>query len=171
MLSPQSSEVRDLIATPITAAGFAPFGTLIEPSADGAPLGAIDRALDLNQGTPRFYIMDLKHRGTDFTRITRHRAVTQVLASANARPWLLGVARPLAREDPEAEPALDAIRGFLIPGGVAVLLHRGTWHAGPYFHDATMAFFNLELTDTNEVDHQSCDLSARYGVTFRLVAA
>jgi len=163
----QSPEVRDLATTPITSAGFAPFGRLIEPSTDGAPAIALDRALDLAQGTPRFYIMDLAHRGIEFARITRHRAVTQVLASANAQPWLLGVAPPRGLDDPAAEPALDEIAGFLIPGGVAVMLRRGTWHAGPYFTELKMSFFNLELTDTNEADHQSCDLPTRYGVKLR----
>ena len=162
---------RELVAAPITAAGFAPFGCLITPLADGSRAGAIDASLDLAGGKPRFFIMDLDYRGMEFARITRHRAVTQVLASAAARPWLLGVAPPHGPHGPRAEPLLEDIAAFAIPGGVAVLLYRGTWHAGPFFHDPSMAFFNLELEDTNEADHQSCDLAARYGVTLRFAAA
>ncbi len=163
----QPVATRDILARPISAAGFAPFGFLIEPTPDGGRAGPIDAALDLAQGRPRFYIMDLANRGQEFGRITRHRAVTQVLASAGARPWMLGVAPPAGCDDPHAEPTLDDIAAFVVPGGVAVLLHRGTWHAGPYFHDPSMAFFNLELDDTNETDHQSCELAARYGVKLR----
>ena len=167
----QQSGLREIVAAPITAAGFAPFGRLITAVQDGSRAVAVDGSLDLSGGRPRFYIMNLDYRGLEFTRITRHRAVTQVLASAAARPWLLGVAPPHGLDNPRAEPLLEDIAAFAIPGGVAVLLYRGTWHAGPYFHDPSMAFFNLELENTNEAEHQSCDLAARYGVTLRFGAA
>jgi ureidoglycolate hydrolase len=149
----------DLAVMPLTAEAFMPFGRVIEPTADGTPAGAIDAALDLSHGRPRFYLMDLEARASAVSSITRHRAVTQVLASARGEPWMLAVAPP------GAEPAAADVRAFRVPGGVAVLLHRGTWHAGPYFHGAGMAFFNLELADTNVVDHDSAAL----GVTLRLV--
>ena len=60
------------------------------------------------------------------------------------------------------------IRAFRIPGDVAVMLHTGTWHAGPLFEAAEMSFFNLELADTNVVDHHSCDLTSRYGLVIQL---
>jgi ureidoglycolate hydrolase len=160
-----SPPARDLPALPISAAGFAAFGQLIEPSPDGAPVETVDRALDLSGGRPRFYIMALAHRGLTFSRITRHAAATQVLASANGEKWLLAVAPP----SPEAAtPDPEAIRAFIIPGGVGVLLSRGTWHAGPYFEPAAMNFFNLELEDTNDTDHDSCDLAATFGASFRI---
>jgi hypothetical protein len=52
---------------------------------------------------------------------------------------------------------------------VAVMLFRGTWHAGPLFEGAKASFFNLELSDTNVTDHWNCDLVTRYGVTLKLV--
>ena len=39
---------------------------------------------------------------------------------------------------------------------MAIKLNVGTWHAGPYFEQAQISFFNLEFADTNAVDHQSC---------------
>jgi ureidoglycolate hydrolase len=156
---------QDLMAVPVTAAGFAPFGWLIEPSRDGAPVADIDAALDLAGGRPRFYIMALPHRGLTFSRITRHARATQVLASASGESWLLGVAPPDAAA-PAPDPA--AIRAFIIPAGIAVLLSRGTWHAGPYFSAETMNFFNLELEDTNLVDHDTCDLATTFGLAFTL---
>jgi ureidoglycolate hydrolase len=164
----RSTVSQDLVAAPITAAGFAPFGHLIEPSPDGAPVPDVDEALDLRGGRPRFYIMALPHRGLTFSLITRHANATQVLASASGESWLLGVAPPDAAA-PVPDPA--AIRAFAIPAGRAVLLSRGTWHAGPYFTAETMNFFNLELEDTNQVDHDTCDLAARFGITFTLCAA
>jgi hypothetical protein len=72
----------------------------------------------------------------------------------------------VARGDGPADeaPALDDIVAFEIPGDVAVLLHRGTWHAGPFYDGPTMAFFNLELTDTNVADHDTSELDTRFGV-------
>jgi len=153
-----------LVPTPVSAFAFGPFGTLITPMPDGAPDPAVDRALDLSGGRPRFYIMALEHRPLTITRITRHVQTTQVLASVGGGDWLLAVAPPSA--GPTPDPA--AVRAFRIPGTVAVLLSRGTWHAGPYFEPAQMSFFNLELEDTNVVDHETCDLAATFGLAFTL---
>ena len=54
-----------------------------------------------------------------------------------------------------------------MPGTVAVALHRATWHAGPFFDAPTQDFFNLELADTNQVDHHNCLLDQRFGLSFR----
>ena len=160
---------RRLLVEPVTPDAFAPFGTVISASADGDVFGPRDARLHLDAGTPRFYVMQLQRRPFRFERITRHRNVTQCLASNDGSPWLLAVAPPGDADDPNAEPALDDIRGFCIPGGVAVALHRGTWHAGPYFEQETLGFFNLELADTNAVDHQNSDLVARFGHAVELV--
>jgi ureidoglycolate hydrolase len=160
-----SNSARELPAPPISAAAFAPFGALIEPTPDGAPLPAVDRALDLSGGRPRFYIMALTNRGLGVSSLNRHSAATQVLASASGESWLLAVAPP---DEAATAPDPEAIRAFTIPGGVGVLLTRGTWHAGPYFEPHAMSFFNLELDDTNEVDHFTCDLEASFGLTFTL---
>lgn len=153
-----------LVPEPISAAAFAPFGKLVTPMQDGAPDPEVDQALDLSGGRPRFYIMALAHRDLTITRITRHTQATQVLASVGGGEWLLAVAPPDAGPTPDP----DAIRAFRIPGTVAVLLSRGTWHAGPYFEPAQMSFFNLELDDTNTVDHDTCDLAATFGRAFAL---
>ncbi len=44
-----------------------------------------------------------------------------------------------------------------IPAGTFIKLHQGTWHAGPLFEEDSMAFYNLELSDTNVVDHNTHD--------------
>lgn len=154
--------IVDLHAQPIDAARFAPFGTLIAPSADGGAFGPADARLELDRGRPRFYVMRLQRREATFEVITRHRAVTQCLASAQARPWTIVVAPPGNVEDEKAAPDPGSLRAFVVPAGTAVALHRGTWHVGPFFHEATHDFFNLELTDTNEVDHQDHRLDRRY---------
>jgi ureidoglycolate lyase len=160
---------QPLRIAPLDAAAFAPYGTVLAPQDDGLPFGPGDARLELTQGTPRFYTMRVPHRGLLVRQITRHLNVTQVLASAGGQPWILAVAPPLALDDPNAEPRLEDIRAFRIPGDVAIALHRGTWHAGPLFEAASATFFNLELADTNVVDHATCVLAERYGAVLRLV--
>ena len=158
-----ASRETTLVATPITGNAFVPFSSVIEATSDGVPAGNIDGALDLSNGTPRFYIMALTHREPTVLTITRHKQATQVLASVGKATWLLAVAPP---SEAKLDPA--SIRAFSVPGDVAVLLSRGTWHAGPYFEPAETKFFNLELDDTNVVDHETCDLAEEFGVTFAL---
>jgi ureidoglycolate lyase len=163
-------EIRDLPVMELSVAAFAPHGVVISPMEDGTAFGPQDAALQLSGGVPRFYAMRLPNRGLVINRITRHRQVTQVLASAGGLPWLLAVAPPPAEDVPEAQPALEDIRAFRIPGDAAVMLLRGAWHAGPLFETPEASFFNLELNDTNVTDHWSCDLVGRYGVAIRLAA-
>ena len=55
----------------------------------------------------------------------------------------------------KASPA--AVRVFRVAPHTFVKLHRGTWHAGPLWPgtDAQRTFYNLELADTNVVDHNT----------------
>src|ERR1700761_8359205 len=114
--------VRDLPVEDLTPGNFAPFGTVIPPMADGTAFGPQDAALYFGAGTPRFYAMRLPNRGLEITRITRHRSVTQILASAGGQSWLLAVAPPPAIDTTDAEPPLEAIRAFRIPDDVAIML-------------------------------------------------
>ena len=163
--------VLGLPVQPLTEAAFVPFGQIIAAGEDGVPFGPHEAQLDLARGVPRFYIMKLHQRPLGVRQITRHRAVTQCLAAVGGAEWLIAVAPPGDADDPGAEPRVEDIVAFRVPGDVAIKLDRGTWHAGPYFEPAELAFFNLELADTNIVDHDTCDLAARYGVVLELETA
>ena len=160
---------QPVFAAPVTPEAFAPFGELIQATESEMPFGAGDALLDLARGQPRLYIMKLAPPGLVFRQITRHRQVTQCLGALGGKSWLLAVAPPHDVDDPAAEPAPEDIRGFLMPGDVAIKLHRGTWHAGPLFEGEAIAFLNLELSDTNERDHHDSHLDRRFGHAFRLV--
>lgn len=139
---------------PLTPDAFTPYGQVIEPTPDGQPYGGADAQLDLSQGTPRFYIMHLENRGLQFSLITRHNWCTQCLGSlALNQPWYLAVAAPSV----QAKPQPQTLQAFRITGPCFIKLNLGTWHAGPFFEAATMDFYNLELSDTNVVDHTTYD--------------
>ncbi|MGB7084673.1 MAG: ureidoglycolate lyase [Phormidesmis sp.] len=161
----QPIKATPIEAIAITAEAFRPFGQMITPQPDNVPFGQQDAQLQLQNGIPRFYIMQLHQRGRRFHQITRHGGCTQCLGALAGREWFLGVAPPSDRPNPKPED----IQVFKIPGNCFVKLEVGTWHAGPYFDNETVDFYNLELSDTNVVDHTTCDLLQTYGIEFEIV--
>uniref|UniRef100_A0A7N0UF42 Ureidoglycolate hydrolase n=1 Tax=Kalanchoe fedtschenkoi TaxID=63787 RepID=A0A7N0UF42_KALFE len=146
-------KLKPVEATPET---FEDYGQIIESSKDGEEFGPRDAQLDLSKGVPRFYIMRLTERKLKFSTITHHASVTQCLGAIGGGVWFLGVARPSIVEVDASEHE----------GPKFLKLHRGTWHAGPLFLDETMDFYNLELSNTNEVDHTVHDFKKENGVAF-----
>lgn len=142
------NRLRKISAQPINSEAFHPFGQVITAADDRAPFGSRDAQLQLQSGTPCFYIMRLEQRGRNFHEMTRHQLCTQCLGSLESKEWLLGVAPPTQ----VALPRLESITVFRIPGNCFVKLEVGTWHAGPYFDAAWVDFYNLELSDTNHTD-------------------
>lgn len=65
-------------------------------------------------------------------------------------------------------PAVDEVQAFRISGPKFIKLNHGTWHAGPLFTDDKMDFYNLELHNTNVVDHTTHDFIKKNGVVFVL---
>ncbi|CAL8470773.1 g10315 [Coccomyxa elongata] len=155
--STKDLRVCHLPVNDLTPGNFEPFGQVVGPSYDGKEYGAEDAQLVLDQGTPRFYIMRLPRRGLSFDRITYHAKVTQCLGSIGLQPWYMAVAAPSGSV--EEWPRPEDLHAFRIPAGTFIKLHQGTWHAGPLFEEDSMAFYNLELSDTNVVDHNTHDYS------------
>ncbi len=147
----QSTLLKPLPAKLITVEEFKPYGQLITPAKDGKSYDDQDAQLNLKNGTTRFYIMRLEKRGRKFDKITRHSQCTQCLGSLGGKEWLIAVSPP-SRSD---RPDLNQLAAFRIPGDCFIKLAVGTWHAGPYFDDDFIDFYNLELSDTNIVDHFS----------------
>ena len=80
-LPPYMLDIREL-----TAEAFAPYGQVIAPlraGGQGAETGydpetsTREAKLVLDNGEPRLWIMHLPHVGLSFSRIARHRRVTQ----------------------------------------------------------------------------------------------
>jgi ureidoglycolate hydrolase len=157
---------QQLQAQAINSDNFRPYGQLILPTTDGKPFDRDDAQLDLNQGTPRFYIMQLQHRGRHFRRITRHQRCTQCLGSLDGKDWYIAVAPP---DLSQTQPDLEALAAFHLDGSCAIKLEVGTWHAGPYFDHELVNFYNLELSDTNLSDHFTYDYGDRHNLEFEIV--
>jgi ureidoglycolate hydrolase len=155
---------RSLKTQLVTAENFQPYGELITASDDGKAFDDRDAQLNLENGIPRFYIMRLHKRGRKFHRITRHQMCTQCLGSLAGKDWLIAVA-PASEK---TKPDLEEIVAFRIPGDCFIKLEVGTWHAGPYFDYDLVDFYNLELSDTNVVDHFTHDFLASDGIEFEL---
>jgi len=144
-----ATTVQQLQAEWVTPDNFQRYGQVICATEDGKSYDAEDAQLNLQNGTPRFYIMRLHHKGRKFHKITRHVQCTQCLGSLEGKDWLIAVS--VANE--AQQPALEEISAFRIPGNCFIKLEMGTWHAGPYFEHDFVDFYNLELSDTNVIDH------------------
>ena len=170
-LGPSDSPVDTATATlhrlsvqELTSEAFAAYGEIVRPVRTGgqaAPAGEHSRSQDaqlvLSGGVPRLWIMQLPHVGLSFSRIARHRRVTQCLGSMEGKEWLISVAPP-GDSDDGARPRIEDIVAFRVPSNVIIKLHVGTWHAGPHVTGPGGLFLNLEHADTNTNDHQSVDL-------------
>jgi ureidoglycolate hydrolase len=157
--------VQQLPAKWITPENFRPYGQVIFACEDGKNFDVEDAQLNLQNGTPRFYIMRLQQRGRKFAKITRHLQCTQCLGSLAGKDWLIAVCPP---HNHLSEPILEEIAAFRIPGNCFIKLNQGTWHAGPYFEYEVVDFYNLELADTNIVDHFTHDFIKSHKLEFEI---
>jgi len=126
------SEVRRLLAQPLTADGFAPFGVL--PSDEGGPGPSADLVFTLADGWVNFIgheASEVEHgpTGPRCDHLNRHDTHTQTLLPMDGDA-LLVVAPPAATFADGAD--LDLVAAFVVPCLQPVHLHRGTWHWGPY---------------------------------------
>jgi ureidoglycolate hydrolase len=137
---------------------FEQFGTAILPVDDMTPHSSCDAELKFNGDNLRYYVMRLRRRAAVLGSMTRHSQATQCLGSADAQPWWLAVAAAKLRSEQLDDSTVKLVR---VEPGEAVKLHQGTWHAGPFFVAPTALFFNLELSDTNLIDHNSQPLKKK----------
>ncbi|SEQ47906.1 ureidoglycolate lyase [Loktanella sp. DSM 29012] len=122
---------QTLLAQPLTAAAFAPFGDVLD--ATGAPDKLInadlcgryhDRAaLDFADGRAGISIFDAVPRSLPyaFDLVERHPKGSQAFVPMHQNPWLVIVA-------PDAGGRPGDPLAFLVGPGQAINFHKGTWH-------------------------------------------
>jgi ureidoglycolate lyase len=116
-----------ILAQPLTAEAFAPFGDVLEASGDFRLINAglcrrhHDRArLDFTTGAAGISIFQAEPRALpyQFDLIERHPLGSQAFLPMHDQSFLVIVA-----PSPEAQPL-----AFLTNGAQGINLHRGTWH-------------------------------------------
>jgi ureidoglycolate lyase len=120
-----------IIAQPLTAAAFAPFGDVLDAS--GAPDKLInaglcgryhDRALlNFSEGQAGISIFDAEPRALPYScdLLERHPDGSQAFIPMTQHPFLVIVA-----PDANGKPGIP--QAFITSPGQAINLHRGVWH-------------------------------------------
>jgi ureidoglycolate hydrolase len=163
--------VRVIDAEPITAIAWAPFGWLPRPDTDPADghdtlhfewadahLNTIEHTTDE---------IDVTERGLRCAVMYRHATHTQVLTPLDAVSVVAVAPAGTTFSDPAD---LDAIHAFVLEPGETVVLHRGTWHWGPFpiRGAASVRLLNVQGRRYAE-DNADVDISARTGHTVEVV--
>ncbi|RLQ88241.1 ureidoglycolate lyase [Notoacmeibacter ruber] len=122
---------RTLLAVPLTAEAFAPFGDVLEAAGDPTKLineGACGRwhdlaMLDLSDGRAGISIFraDIRPLPYRFSLVERHPAGSQAFIPMELVPFLVIVA-------PDESGVPGSPHAFVTEPGQAINLHRGTWH-------------------------------------------
>jgi ureidoglycolate lyase len=162
---------RRLVAGPVEAEAWAPFGWV--PVADTDPADGSGR-LEYEWGDPHVNVIshapdevDRDGDGLVCDRMYRHDTHTQVLLALNG-PSVLAVAP--ADVDVSTQAGLHTVRAFRLEKLDAVVLHRGTWHWGPFpLGDEPVLLFNVQGLGYAR-DNASADLIS-HGVRLLIVGA
>lgn len=122
-----------VMTQPITAVGWEPFGWL--PVADTDPADG-EHTLTYEWADPHLNVISHAYDEVEHTelgavcdRMFRHVTHTQALMPLNCDAI---VAVAPAHFDLHSPEHLDAVRAFFLHPQDAFVLHRGTWHWGPF---------------------------------------
>ena len=144
----QHGQPIHLVAEPLTAAGFAPFGDVIEAGGDSRPInqGKGRRFPDLAQldldaegGHAAVSIVTCvaEARPVPLRLMERHPLGTQVFMPLNGQRYLVVVA-PAGQA-----PGVSDFRAFVADGHQGINYHRGVWHHPMIALDADCAFVEV----------------------------
>ena len=122
-----------LAVEPFSAEAVAPFGVPIgEPGRPADVAGAASRLWLIpfeGEGGFQLAFMRFARQPMRFSKVERHFAVTQGYAPLGGEPFVTVVAPATDPHDPDALPAPETFRAFLLDGRQGLLMHRGVWHA------------------------------------------
>lgn len=153
------SAPRPLTARPLSAEGFAPFGTLLgqpdtAPSLERGDITFWNKTADLSglAGSGVTGHLIAHRRELLLTQIERHQATPEAFICTAGRSLFV------AGAPGDADPG--GLQLFEIAAGQGVLLHRGAWHWAPYPLTETATFLLVLRAETSDHDIEIVDLPA-----------
>lgn len=158
--------VRKIVPNALDGVRWAPFGWL--PVQDTDPSDG-SHVLEFEWGD--VHVNRISHRRAEVPEVPdglrcevlfRHASHTQVLMPLDTAAVIVVAPAGVAMAGPQDA---DEVRGFLLEPLDAVVLHRGTWHWGPYpVGSDSVTLFNVQGQRYVE-DNTSVDLAA-IGIPF-----
>jgi ureidoglycolate lyase len=129
-------QALDLIAEPLTAAAFAPFGSVIEGAHAGAPInggsalrneavGALDLVRDGGRAVLALYRAEARAFPFEAMELERHGLSDQVFLPFGEALRCVVLVAPAG-----APPTAQDCRAFVTDGRQGVRIAAGTWHHG-----------------------------------------
>jgi ureidoglycolate hydrolase len=161
----QVAQVAVLAAQPFTPEAWSPFGWVPVPDTDrrdgihGLAFAWGDAHLNYIHHRPEE--MARTAEGPVVDKLYRHDSHTQALMPVNCAA-VVAVAPALT--DFSNPRHIDALRAFVLRPDEIVVLHKGTWHWGPFpMGREPVRLLNLQGRRYRE-DNTSVDLGAKHGV-------
>jgi ureidoglycolate lyase len=164
------SDLHILQAIPLTADGFAPYGsvTTSQPAdPDGrAVTGVKLQGHDFSGGAVSMSLITYRWRDLSFTHLEQHAAFTQAFLPADGKPAIWVVALPV--DGPGSDPNLNTAKAFILDGAQGIMFHKGVWHVGgfPLAEKATYAL--VTCVDTPKESEGYLDVSKMAGAPFKI---
>ena len=150
MIASSSSRSGPIPIRPVTAADFAPFGTLLDtpepaPRQDRAALvqsgrPGLDPNLALIRSEPFATVMPLR-------RLEMHPFSTQTFLPLSVADYVVVVAH-----DRDGAPDPSTLAAFAVPGHVGIHYRAGAWHAHMMTRESPGTFAMLVYEDGSEAD-------------------
>jgi ureidoglycolate hydrolase len=154
-------EQRRRVPQPLSEEAWAPFGWVPVPDTD--PADGTQRLEyewdDVHVNIIGHTLDEVPHTATELSceQLYRHRTHTQVLMPID-HPCVIAVAPP--GTDFATEGTDAPVAAFLLQPLQSLVLHRGTWHWGPYpTHSDEVRLFNVQGLRYAE-DNEMVDLAA-----------
>lgn len=121
----------------LTPENFAPFGHVLSPdNRKRLPVNTYGDRMDLyregfqSDQPIEWFIFEGQKRWNGVLFLERHQQLTQTFIPVGGKSFYTVVAPANCREE-NGFPAISELRAFLVPGNVAIQLHRATWHENP----------------------------------------
>ncbi len=180
-------ETRVLKARPATAQALKPYGEILGPDPNVAPLpiefydgkAKVRRVVNfVSDQQTEMPVVTLDRRPFEVRWMERHPKHTQAFISLGSKPFVVVFAPPNEAEAPD----IDKAEAFLFDGQAGFVMLQNTWHEFPFalLDDTNLVvILRKEATDglikDNVIQDEATspdlikrDLLARFGVTFRI---